>query len=220
VGARWVPRSVVFTAVVAALVTAGALAGVASLRFRDEPPRLEAAAPPVSRQVSSAECGDGPCRTVTSQAVNGSQVQLLADAGGGNARFSSNGEVVQTSITELGARVDANSLSCVAASVSACVVSAPLGGGRIGELLVERDGDWRSVDKPYYSDAGVIVLGNVTGTDAPEVTVVESSPVLARVYALDGTVAGCTKKYSYPSQIRGWPKVRLLASDLRSCPPS
>lgn len=216
-GARRAPRSVVFTAVLAAAVTAGALAGVASLRTQKDSPQLDAAAPAVSQQVSSAECGDGPCRAVTTQSVDGVQVELLADPQGGNGRFSSRGEVVQTSITELGARLDANSLACVAASVSACVVSAPFSGGRVGELLVEREGDWRSVDKPYFSDAGVIALGNVTGTDAPEVTVVQASPVLARVYALDGTVVGCTKKYSYLSQIRGWPKVRLLASDLRAC---
>lgn len=217
-GARRVPRSVVFTAVLAALVTAGALTGVASLRTRDDARQLELAVPPVSQQVSSDECGDGPCRAVTTQTLDGTQVELLADPQGGNARFSSSGEVIQSSITELGARLDGNSLACVAASVSACVISAPFSGGRIGELVVERAGDWRSVDKPYFSDAGVIALGNVSGTDAPEVTVVEASPALARVYALDGTVVGCTRKYSSLSQIRGWPKVRLLASDLRPCP--
>jgi hypothetical protein len=209
---------VVFTAVLAALVTVAALAGVASLRLRDDSSRIDAAAPPVPPQTATVDCGDGPCRTLASQDVGRQQVDLLADDQGGNGRFSSGGEVVQTSITELGARVDASSLSCVAASTSACLVSAPLGSGRIGELLVARDGDWSSVDKPYYSAAGAIVLGNVTGTDAPEVTVVESSPVLARVYALDGSVVGCTRKYSYPSQIRGWPTVKLLASDLRACP--
>lgn len=217
-GARRVPRSVVVTAVVAALVTAAALAGVASLRLRDGSSRIEAAAPPLPVQAATAECGAGPCRTLASQDVAGKQVDLLADDQGANGRFSSAGEVVQTSITELGARVGADSLSCVTASVSACLVSAPLGTGRVGELLVVRDGDWTSVDKPYYSAAGAIVLGNVTGSDAPEVTVVESSPVLARVYALDGGVLGCTRKYTYASQIRGWPQVRLQASDLRACP--
>ncbi|WP_236795696.1 hypothetical protein [Amycolatopsis sp. GM8] len=212
-----VPRSVVVTAVVAALVTVGALAGVASLRSRDQGPRLEAAAPVAAPQSAVAECGDGLCRTLVTQAVNGAQVALLADEQGGNGRFQVGGQLVQTSITELGARVDGNSLSCVAASVSACLVSAPLNGGRIGEVLVERDGDWNPVDKPYFAAAGVIALNNVTGTDAPEVTVVESSPVLARVYALDGTLTGCTKKYSSFSQIRGWPNVRLIASDLRTC---
>ncbi|TNC20701.1 hypothetical protein FG385_30445 [Amycolatopsis alkalitolerans] len=205
------------TAVVAALVTVGALAGVASLRDRGEAPRLEAAAPAISQQGSSAECGNGPCRTLTTQSVDGARVELLADAAGGNGRFQSGGQVIQTSITELGARLDTNSLSCVAASVSACLVTAPLNGGRLGELLVDRGGDWRSMDKPYFSTAGVVVLGDVLGTDAPEVTVVESSPVLARMYGLDGAVLGCTRTYTYLSQLRGWPDVRLSASDVRRC---
>ncbi|MTD59035.1 hypothetical protein GKO32_34380 [Amycolatopsis sp. RM579] len=206
------------TAVVAAVVTVGALGGVASLRARDQAPRLEAGAPAMTPQSAAAECGDGPCRTVTTQTVNGAQVSLLADEQGANGRFQAGGQLVQTSITELGARVDASSLSCVAASVSACLVSAPLNGGRIGEVLVEQDGEWNSVDKPYFSGAGAIALNNITGTDAPEITVVESAPVLARVYTLAGAPAGCTKKYTYASQIRGWPNVRLTAADLRACP--
>lgn len=216
-GTKPVPRSVLFTAVVAALVTVAALVGVASLRLRETTGHIEAAVPALPASPAGNECGNGPCRTVASQDVGGKPVDLLADAAGDNGRFSSGGEIVQTSITELGAQVGPGSLACVTATMSACLISAPLGSGRIGELMVDRGGDWRSVDKPVFSDAGVVVLGNVTGDDAPEVTVVESSPPMARVYALDGSEVGCSRTYSRVSQIRGWPAVHLLASDLRSC---
>ncbi len=215
-GARRVPRSVLFTAVLAALVTLGALGGVAALRGQDDVTRVDAGAP-ATPQAADHECGDAPCQVVATASVGATQVELLADAQGDNGRLQAGGQVVQTSITQLGARLRGDSLSCAVASVSACLVEAPLNGGRVGELVVQRDGDWHPVAKPYFSDAGVLLLSDVTGTDAPEVVVVQSSPALAEVYALDGGVVGCTKRYSYPAQIRGWPQVRVVASDLRSC---
>lgn len=217
---RRVPRSVLVTVVLAAVVTVAALVAVVSIRVRENGPQAaEVAAPTPAQQQAGPDCGESPCRVVAVRNVQGADVQLLADADGANGRFvPGDGTVVETTITELGAKLTPDSLSCVTATVSACLVSASLNGGKIAQLVVARDGDWRSVDKPYFSDAGVIVLGNVTGTDDPEVTVVDSDPALARVYALDGSVAGCTKRYSYPAQIRGWPKVQLLASDLRACP--
>jgi hypothetical protein len=207
----------VITAVLAALVTVAALIAVASLRARGRHPVVASPAGAQSAPTAGVECGQAPCRVLATQSVDGGQVELLADAQGDNGRFQAGAVVLQTSVTQLGARVDAGSLSCVAASVSACLVSGPLNGGRIAQLLVERDGVWRSVDRPYFSDLGVIVLSNVSGTDAPEVVVVQRSPVMARVYALDGSTVGCTKKYSYPAQLRGWPDVRVLAGDLRPC---
>ncbi|GHF78603.1 hypothetical protein FHX82_004456 [Amycolatopsis bartoniae] len=215
--AKRAPRSVLLTALLAAIVTVGALVGVAAMRAREDRPREAAPVPPVSAQPGT-DCGDGPCKLLATRTVGAGAVELLADAQGANGRFQADGQVVQTSITELGGRLDPDSLTCVAASVSACLVSAPFSGGELGELVVQRDGDWRAVAKPYFSDAGVIELGNVANDDAPEVVVVQSSPALARVYALDGSVVGCTRKYSYPAQLRGWPQVRVLASDLRACP--
>lgn len=218
-GARRAPRSVVVTAVLAALVTIAALVAVGKLRTKDTSvPGVEAALPTTSISANGLDCGNAPCGVVATQNVAGSSVELLADAHGGNGRFQAGAVVLQTTITELGARLTTDSLSCVQASVSACLVDAPLNGGRIAQLFIERAGTWRSVDKPYFSDAGIVVLGNVSGSDAPEVSVVDSNPVLARVYGLDGSVVGCTKKYSYPAQLRGWPNVRLQASDLRACP--
>ncbi|HVW41410.1 MAG TPA: hypothetical protein VHC18_08680 [Amycolatopsis sp.] len=213
------PRSVVFTALIAALVTIGALVCVAALRTRgDAGSDLAMAAPGATAPTSAEECGTAPCVVLATQTVGDGAVRLLADAHGANGRFQAGSATVETTITQLGARLDPGSLSCVTASASACLVSGPLNGGRVGQLLIDRSGAWRSVDKPYFSDAGVLVLGDVSGSDAPEVVVVQGSPVLARVYALDGSVVGCTKRYTYLSQLRGWPNVRLQAADLRSCP--
>jgi hypothetical protein len=211
---------VVFTAVLAALVTAAALVAVAKLRSpaSDGSSALDLGASGSALSSGSPDCGGGACHVLASQTVNGMPIKLLADAQGAHGRFQAGDAVIEMPIAALGARLDAGSLTCVASSVSACLVSAGQNGGKIGQLLVERSGTWHSVDKPYFSDAGVIVLGNVSGGDAPEVVVVQSSPALAQVYALDGKTVGCTKKYSSPSQLRGWPNVRVTASDLRSCP--
>ena len=209
----------VVTALVAALVTIGALIGVASLRSRgDGRPDLEAVAPGASAPASVEGCGPAPCQVLATRTAGTGTVRLLADGAGANGRFQAGAAILETTITQLGARLDPGSLSCVTASTSACLITGPLNGGRVGQLLIERAGTWRSVDKPYFSDAGVLVLDDVSGSEAPEVVVVQGSPVLARVYALDGSVVGCTKRYTSPSQLRGWPAVRLQAADLRSCP--
>ncbi|KAA9150097.1 hypothetical protein FPZ12_041905 [Amycolatopsis acidicola] len=206
------------TAVLAAVVTIAALVVVRELRPENSSvPGVEAAIPAGAPTSNALECGDGPCAVVATQTVGGDSVALMADAAGGNGRLRAGAVVLQTTVTELGAKLSADSLTCVQASTSACIVDAPLNGGRIAQLFIDRADGWRSVDKPYFSAAGAVALGNVSGSDAPEITVVDSSPVVARVYALDGSVVGCTKKYSYASQLRGWPNIRLQASDLRAC---
>ncbi|HJQ45210.1 MAG TPA: hypothetical protein VJ870_02645 [Amycolatopsis sp.] len=207
----------VFTAVLAALVTIAALVGVASLRGRNDGRADFEAVPGVSAPTSAEECGAAPCTVLATQTVGADTVRLLADRQGANGRFQAGAALLESTITQLGARLGAGSLSCVPGSTSACLVTAPFNGGRVGQLLIERAGTWRSVDKPYFSDAGVLVLDDVSGSEVPEVVVVQSSPVLARVFALEGSVVGCTRHYTALSQLRGWPNVRLQASDLRSC---
>jgi hypothetical protein len=120
-------------------------------------------------------------------------------------------------VSALGGRLDANSLSCVSGAMSACLVHARQEGTMIAQLVVDRAGTWRSVDKPYYSSAGVVRLDDVTGDSSPEVVVVQTGPVLARVFALDGSALGCTRRYSSVGQLRGWPEVQVSSSDLRGC---
>ncbi|WP_233157538.1 MULTISPECIES: hypothetical protein [Amycolatopsis] len=210
------PRSVVVTAVVAAVVALSALVTVRLLR--EDGTSAQAPAGAGSNAVTAgADCGEGPCQLVARASVDGKPVELLADAQGGNGRFQAGANVLELTVTELGGRLDANSLSCVSGAVSACLVHARQEGAAIAQLLVGRAGTWRSVDKPYYSSGGVVRLDDVTGDTAPEVVVVQSSPVLARVFALDGSALGCTRRYTSVSQLRGWPEVQLNSSDLRAC---
>ncbi|WP_158892036.1 hypothetical protein [Amycolatopsis anabasis] len=229
------PRSAVVTAVVAVLVTAGALVTVALLRPRAED---SSAAEPNSAPAASApaqECGDAPCQVLATQNVNGTTVELLAGADGNDGRFRAYGPnshvVIETKTTALGARLNQNSLQCVAGPVSACLVRGLNDGGMLGEVLVSRDNDWRSPEKPYFSDAGGLVLDPVAGA-APDVVVVkhqcpsggetkcQSRPVYAEVFDLAGEQLGCTRDYTSPSQLRGWPAINLVQSDLRACPGS
>lgn len=214
---RKVGGLVIFTAVAAAVVTAAALILVVTLRRWHSADAPQADLPAASAAAAGTGCGDGPCRVLATQNVNGVSVQLLADPNGGNARLQAGPYVVEATVSVLGARVDAGSLSCVSASVSACLISAAQNGGKIAQLVVDRGGVWRADDRPYFSSAGIVGLTDLVGSDAPEVVVVQSAPVLARVYSLDGSVVGCTSHYSSVTAIRGWPNVHLVPSDLRPC---
>lgn len=212
---RKVSGSVVFTAVFAALVTVGALILVAALRWHGAS-NLPPADPGSVSASGGTDCG-GPCQVLASRNVNGRAVRLLADANGGNARFEAGSEEFEATVTALGARVDANSLSCVSASVPACLISATQNGGKIAQLLFERAGQWWAVERPYFSAAGVVVLNDLSGGVAPVVVIVDNSPAVARVYALDGSIAGCTRHYASVTGVRGWPDVRLVPADVQAC---
>ncbi|WP_051116304.1 hypothetical protein [Amycolatopsis nigrescens] len=233
-------RSVLWTALLAAVVTAAALVSVVLLRSQaTDHQGFQSAGEAVASGVTplpGSECGAGPCQVLRSVEVHGESVELLADAEGGTGRVRIGGAtskmVLETSITALGVRLNGDSLSCFAAGVSACLVRGPHDGGMVGEVLVSREGNWRASEKPYFSDAGSIVLANVTGDDAAEVVRVQHecsdaqasagkcqvTPVHAEVFDLGGKQVGCSRGYTSPSQIRGWPDIRLTAADLRPCP--
>ncbi|NIH85497.1 hypothetical protein [Amycolatopsis granulosa] len=211
------PRSVVVTAVLTAVVALSALVTVRLLRADGSGAAPPAAAAGSSAVIAGADCGDGPCQVVSQTSVHGEQVELLAGPGGGNVRFQAGASVLEVAVSELGGRLDANSLTCATAAVSACLVQARQESATIAELVVERGGTWRPVGKPYYSSAGVVRLTDVSGDDAPEVVVVQTAPVLARVFALDGSALGCTRRYTSVSQVPGWPEVQLAPGDLRAC---
>ncbi|ROS40198.1 hypothetical protein EDD35_2525 [Amycolatopsis thermoflava] len=211
------PRSVVVTAVVAAVVALSALVTVRLLREDGASAQAPVGGAGSTAVTAGADCGEGPCQVVARATVDGKPVELLADSQGGNGRFQAGANAIEVTVTALGGRLDANSLSCVSGAVSACLVHARQEGASIAQLLVDRAGTWRSVDKPYYSSGGVVRLDDVTGDTAPEVVVVQTSPVLARVFALDGSALGCTRRYTSVSQLRGWPEVQLNPGDLRAC---
>ncbi|MEQ0563887.1 hypothetical protein ABJI51_32815 [Amycolatopsis sp. NEAU-NG30] len=234
------PRSALLTAVLAAVVTVGAIGTVFALRPRPELPTgaAEPAAAPVTP--AAVGCGAGPCRELAAMTVGGTPVVLLTDASGGAARVRVGpepGTVFELAIAELGVRLDGNSLRCIDGAAPACLIRGDVGGdgtAAYGELLTGSGGVWRDPGKPYYADAGTLSLYDVTTDGRPDVIVVrhdcpatvsgtpkcEAAPVLAEVYDLAGRSVGCTRRYTAPSDLRGWPDVRLTRADLRSCPAS
>ncbi|GAB3153919.1 hypothetical protein GCM10027258_57060 [Amycolatopsis stemonae] len=231
------PRSALLTAVLAGVVTLGAIGAVFLLRPRPEAPSgaAEPAAAPVPPAVT---CGSGPCRQLAAVTVGGTPVVLLADASGGSARVRVGpepGTVFELSIAQLGVRLDQNSLRCIDGAAPTCLVRGAVGehgDAAYGELLVASGGVWRDQGKPYFSDAGSLSLYDVTADGRPDVIVVRhdcpgtdsgtpkcaAAPVLGQVYDLTGKSVGCTRRVTSPSDLRGWPDVRLTRADLRACP--
>lgn len=230
---RRTPRSVLVTALLATVVTAGAL--VTAVWLRQEAAQPPGAAPTTVSAPGSG-CGDGPCTQIAATTANGEQVELLVDsAGAGRIRFGEGdaATVQETALSNLGVELNGSSLSCTDGAVAACLVRGPHEDGLVGEVFVGSDGSWASAGRPYLSDADGIVLDDVTGGDpqAAEIVVVrhdcsrtgntgacQQAPVLAEVYDLDGRSLGCTRTYRSPSRLPGWPEVRLSANALRDCP--
>jgi hypothetical protein len=231
------PRSALLTAVLAAVVTVGAIGAVFLLRPRPEtgPGLAEPAAAPVKPVVT---CGGGPCRQLAAVTVGGTPVVLLTDTTGGSARLRVGpepGTVFELSIAQLGVRLDQNSLRCIDGPAPACLVRGDVGDdgtAAYGELLVGSGGVWRDPGKPFYADAGTLSLYDVTADASPDVIVVRhdcpdsaagtpkctAAPVLGEVYDLAGRSVGCTRRVTSPSDLRGWPDIRLTHADLRTCP--
>ncbi len=226
------PRSVLLTAVLAAVVAFGAFGAVYVLRPKPEPVGGAAAEP---ASVTPVSCGTGPCRKLAAVTVGGEPVELLADAGGMGARVRIGpepGTVLDLTISSLGVKLDSNSLRCVDGTSPACLVRGSDDHGTYGELLVAGGGSWVAAGKPYLSDAGTLALNDVNADGKPDVIVVRhecpgaepgtpkcaAAPVLAEVYEQTGRLLGCTMKVTSPSRLRGWPEVKPVKSDLRTCP--
>ncbi|GAA1975483.1 hypothetical protein GCM10009754_58670 [Amycolatopsis minnesotensis] len=221
------------TAALAALVTAGTLTGVAVLRHQSEAPST-LGAPAAAVPSGVTQCGAGSCQVVASQQVDGKTADLLADSNGDNGKLRVGGPgspiVVETSTSNPRPRLNGESLSCVTASVSACLVRGPSQDWLIGQVVVSSGDNWRPAEASYLSDAGAITLHNVLGDDAPELIVAKkapcaspaacrSAPVYAQVYDLTGTSLGCTRQHQAASALRGWPDIAPVPSDVRSeCP--
>jgi hypothetical protein len=227
------PRSVVVTALTAALVAAGAMAAAGVLRLH--PAGSDAAggsqAPPA--QNAALQCDRGPCLPLTSQQVGGDTVDLLADASGASGRLrvagSAASNIFETRITQsTGARLTADSLQCVAGATSVCLVRGNSQDGTSGEVLVGRSGVWSRAEIPYFSSAGYLALRDVDGDRVPEVVAVqqdcgdgapggECQRVFAEVFTLSGNEMGCTRSVGGKAALPGWPVVAPVPAQLRSC---
>ncbi|WP_184906021.1 hypothetical protein [Amycolatopsis umgeniensis] len=225
-----------FTALLAVVVTAGVIVAVILLRPSAPAPTGEPGAAPLPDGAPSApkvNCGHSACREIGAMTVGGVPVVLLADEAGkqGVVRIGADA-VFPLIINDLGVTLKGDSLRCVDGATPVCLVRGETGGGSAGELLVARGGVWRDPGKPYFSDAGTVVLNDVTADGIADVIVVrhecpgaqsgsarcQAAPVLAEVYDVARGSVGCTRRYTAPSELRGWPDVRLTKADLRPCP--
>ncbi|WP_406640892.1 hypothetical protein [Amycolatopsis sp. WGS_07] len=231
-----IPRSALFTAVLATVVTAAALVAVVALRPKPDGAVTMAPREPPAAPVngSSATCGNGPCRQLAAMTVGGTPVVLLADASGGWGRVQIGpepGTEFELAITGMGAKLTTTSLRCIDGSTAACLIRGDAAGGSYGELLTGSGGVWRDFGRPYFADAGSLSLYDVSQDGRPDVIVVrhecpqamsgtprcQAAPVLAEVYELNGAVMGCTSTVTAPSNFRGWPDIELRKSQLRRC---
>jgi hypothetical protein len=230
------PRSVLLTALLAAVVIAGALIVVVALRPRPDPQVTGDVVPggPPGTALAQPICGPGPCEQLAAQTVGDVPVTLLAAPTGkfGQVRIGTGqGTLVDLMIAGMGATLSKESLRCVDGSTASCLVRGDYEGGAVGEVLVNHGDTWRSSGRPYFADAGNMSLFDVTGDGTADIIVVrhecpeslpgsakcQASPVVAAVFGLGGDSLGCTKKYTSPSQLKGWPDVRVTKSELRPC---
>jgi hypothetical protein len=232
------PRSVLVTVLIAVVVTVGVLITVVVLRARADVPVADAPGADQAAGIAPAKqnCGQVPCVQLAAETAGGMEVALLAapDGSSGRVRFgpAAVNTSIETSISAIGARLGPDSLRCREGVIVACLVRGTGDGGTMGEVLVYRGDSWEATEKPYFSDANNISLSDAVGDSSPEVIVVRhecpgrlpgsascaAAPVLATVFDIRGAQLGCTKKYTSPTQLRGWPDVKLVKSDVRACP--
>ncbi|MET0132337.1 MAG: hypothetical protein ABW215_01950 [Kibdelosporangium sp.] len=211
-------RAVVLTVLLSLLVAGAAVGAAGYLRGSPEP----APSPPTpSLQPTSAGCRIEPCEVVASSTVAGTRIDLLADAGRKSARLKIGADrLVESTIAELGATLNPDSLQCEPARLSACMIRGAYNGGTVGEVVVGRSGKWGSANRRYYSSAGYLAVIDINKDGGPEVVTVHSS-FYAQVYAIDGEDLGCTRQVARREQLPGWPIVKPATKDLtKPCPQS
>ena len=178
-------------------------------------------------------CDDSSCRSLASTSVAGSTLQLLANASATSGRVrivTAQGlnSVFETTISQLGATLTAQSLTCVSAVAPACMVSGSGPGGSAGEVFVQTHGDWERADAPYFASGGYVSLRQ-GGTQGAEVVTVQvecdsdlttqcaGAPVYVQVFAVSGATLGCTTPVGRLDRLPGWPNVTVSAGQLHPC---
>jgi hypothetical protein len=225
------------TVCVAVGLTVLALAGAVLLRPHSAAPAATgspgAARPAVSSGLAATlQCDSGPCQLLASRSVSGSTVQLLANsaATSGRVRISTGqglDSVFETTISNLGASLTAQSLTCVDGQTSACLVSGTAPDGTAGEVFINTGGDWSRADAPYFSSAGY--LGLTGSSTPPEIITAQSdcdsdlttqcaqSPVYVEVFTVTGQSIGCSRSVSRLDRLPGWPTVSVARDSLHPC---
>jgi hypothetical protein len=229
----------VVAAVVSALVVAGALVTAAVLRAERAGAREDAATStvrvPPSTEVGADGCLVAPCVVVDTTTIGSATVELVADAGGRSGRVriggsgAGGGDVIEVTVTELGATLATGSLQCVPDLLAACVVRGPSPEGVTGQVIVGRSGKWGGLAKPFVSDAGYLAIADVVPDVGPEVIAAQhrcdravtadcaDTKVFVQVYSLRGDLLGCTRDYNRIESLPGHPAVDLSQTRLRAC---
>jgi hypothetical protein len=225
------PWAVIVATVVSALVAGGAL--IAANRLGDHAaPASRTSSPPTS-SVGVDGCLVRPCTVLATTPVAGTTIELIADRGARSGRLRIGGpgssDVIEVTITDLGAKLTPDSLQCVAGSLSACVVRGAYDGGTAGQVVAGRSGKWSSLAKPFVSDAGYLALAQVTADVGPEVVAVQRDcdrasvpdctgrPVFAQVFTMASREAGCTGNYQSLEALPGYPNITLRSAELSPC---
>ena len=233
-GAGRAGRPVVITVSVAAGLAVLALIGAILLRPQ------HSGAPAGNELVTGTpagnavlQCDSGPCHSLASTTVAGSTVELLANAAATSGRVrivTAQGldSVFETTISQLGATLTAQSLTCVNGSAAVCMVSGNGPEGSAGEVFVQSNGDWTRADDPYFASGSYIAL-RADGTQGPEVVTAQvncdsdltsecgSAPVYVQVFAVSGATLGCTTPVAKLDKLPGWPNVTVSQAQLKPC---
>ena len=226
------PRALIVAIVLATLVAVGALGGAAVLRLRALRPAADAvtsAKPSAAGTVGPSGCLQVPCQVI-SASVGGTQVELVIDAGGTSGRLRvggpTSGSVIEATITDMGVTLTADSLQCLAGGPAACLIRGRHDSGIAGQIVVGRSDSWSVLEQRYSSDAGYLALTHVDGDSSPEILAAQHDcagsdctgrPVLVKVFALTGTVLGCTKNYPRLDKLPGYPVVQVTKAQLTPC---
>jgi hypothetical protein len=229
---------VVLTVVLCALVAAGALTAAAVLKHQRDTDRANSASTP-SPSATTGPGADGcltpPCQTLGTATVGGTVIDLVGDRGGTSGRLLiggvGSGDVVEVTITERGAVLEKDfALQCVPAARSACMVRGHAPDGVVGEVVaVAAEGWTEATANPFVSDAGWLLLADMTGDDTPEVLAAQydcdraqtpdctTTPVYVQVFDLDSATLGCTRNYARLGSLPEWPDPDLSRVELREC---
>ncbi len=219
------PRSVLVAAGAAVLVIVGCLVTAYALR----PP---SAPDPAVQDSSSADgglrCGATACHPVVERKVGEDVVEVLVGEGGGRIRVTgpAGPNIFESTVVASGGQIDAESLECVSAEVSVCLVRGKAGDELLGEVLVGRAGTWTRDQARYLATGGYLALHDVDGDQVVDVVAVQRpcDPTgckrsYAQVFSFTDakSLLGCTAAVNALEELPGWPAVAPAAADLRSC---
>jgi hypothetical protein len=226
------PRSLIVAVVIATAVAAGALAASAALRARASGPSIPATTTPTSANASPvgvSGCLAEPCAVLGTATVGGTLIELVADKGAASGRLRvggpNSGQVIETTITDMGVKLTTDSLQCLAGGPSACLIRGERDGEVDGQVVVGRSDSWSALERPFVSEAGYLVLANIDAGAAPEVLAAQhgcqagdpgsctATWIHLQAFAFTGPVLGCTGSYRRLQDV----PAHVTAAQLRPC---